>query len=103
MFPSGPSWAAARSRLPVWRSWPVRTVKETVENPLGSEERAGKKRLTYIGNSEVVNPAGNILRRAPGNQVDLGVVEIDPVEAREKRITPFNDLLAARRPEHYSS
>src|SRR5256885_5933500 len=72
-------------------------------NRIGSEERAGKKRLTYIGNSEVVNPAGNILRRAAGNQVDLSVVEIDPFEAREKRITPFNDLLAARRPEHYSS
>ena len=72
-------------------------------NRIGSEERAGKKRLTYIGNSEVVNPAGNILRRAAGNQVDLSVVEIDPSEAREKRITPFNDLLAARRPEHYSS
>jgi len=72
-------------------------------NRIGSEERAGKKRLTYIGNSEVVNPAGNILWRAAGNQVDLSVVEIDPSEAREKRITPFNDLLAARRPEHYSS
>src|SRR2546428_13898516 len=72
-------------------------------NRIGSEERAGKTRLTYIGNSEVVNPADNILRRAAGNQVDLSVVEIDPSEAREKRITPFNDLLAARRPEHYSS
>ncbi len=72
-------------------------------NRIGSEERGGKKKLTYIGNSEVVTPNGNILSRAKPDQAELAIVEIDPLEARSKRITPYNDLLAGRRPEFYSS
>src|SRR5438309_1639834 len=68
----------------------------------GWAERGGKKRLTYIGNSEVVTPDGEILRRAKSDQETLAVVEIDPLEARNKKINPYNDLLAGRRPEFYS-
>ena len=71
-------------------------------NRTGWEERGGKKRLTYIGNSEVVTPDGEILRRAKSDQETLAVVEIDPLEARNKKINPYNDLLAGRRPEFYS-
>jgi predicted amidohydrolase len=72
-------------------------------NRIGSEERGGRKKLTYIGASEVVTPAGTILRRAKPDQEELAVVEIDPLGARDKRITPYNDLLAGRRPDLYSS
>jgi len=72
-------------------------------NRIGSEERGGKKKLTYIGNSEVVTPEGKILQRAKPDQEKLAVVEIDPLEARDKKLTPYNDLLAGRRPELYSS
>ena len=72
-------------------------------NRIGSEERGGKKKLAYIGASEVVTPGGTILQRAKPDQEELAVVEIDPLEARDKRITPYNDLLAGRRPDLYSS
>jgi len=72
-------------------------------NRTGWEKRGGKKRLTYIGNSEVVAPTGEVLKRAKPDQEMLAVVEIDPLEARNKKINPYNDLLAGRRPEHYSS
>ena len=70
-------------------------------NRIGSEERGGKKMLTYIGNSEVVTPKGEILMRAKPDQEALGIVEIDPLQARNKMLTPYNDLFAGRRPEWY--
>jgi 5-aminopentanamidase len=72
-------------------------------NRTGSEERGGKEKLSYIGTSEIVSPTGKILKRARRNQVELGVVDIDPTEARDKKINSYNDLLAGRRPAHYSS
>ena len=72
-------------------------------NRIGSEERGGKKKLTYIGNSEVVTPKGEIIQRAKADQEELTIVEIDPLEARNKKLNPYNDLLAGRRPEFYSS
>lgn len=72
-------------------------------NRIGSEERGGKTKLTYIGHSEVVTPKGEILTRATPDQDALAIVEIDPLQARNKRLTPYNDLLAGRRPELYAS
>jgi predicted amidohydrolase len=72
-------------------------------NRIGSEERGGKKKLTYIGSSEVVAPDGKIIQRAKADQEELAIVEIDPLEARDKKLNPYNDLLAGRRPEFYST
>jgi 5-aminopentanamidase len=87
-------------------SMPVRCLENRVfaitSNRTGSEARHGKDRLTYIGNSEVVTPRGAILHRAPREQEALCVVEIDPAEARNKSITPFNDLLKDRREALYT-
>ena len=71
-------------------------------NRIGWEERGGKKKLTYIGNSEVVSPKGEIIKRAKPDQEELAIVDIDPLEARNKKINPYNDLLSDRRPEFYS-
>jgi predicted amidohydrolase len=70
-------------------------------NRIGTEERAGKS-LTFTGLSEVVAPSGEILARAPADREEVLVVEIDPREAREKMVTPTNDVLADRRPELYT-
>lgn len=70
-------------------------------NRIGSEERGGNKRLTYIGNSEVVDPHGRILHRASREWEELVVVEIDPGEARNKALNPYNDLLRDRRTQCY--
>lgn len=72
-------------------------------NRIGSEERGGKQKLTFIGSSEVVTPRGQILERAPRDQDALAVVDIDPTEARRKTLNPYNDLLADRRTELYQT
>ncbi len=70
-------------------------------NRVGREARQGKEPLTYIGSSEIVSPRGNVLHRAPRDRDDLAIVEIDPAEARNKALNPYNDLLRDRRPECY--
>jgi predicted amidohydrolase len=72
-------------------------------NRIGSEERGGKHRLTFIGNSEIVAPSGRILHRAPRDREEVTVLEIDPAEARNKFLNPYNDLLQGRRPHLYAS
>lgn len=70
-------------------------------NRIGTEERAGRS-LTFTGLSEIVGPTGEILARASADREEVLVVEIDPHEAREKKITPTNDVLADRRPGLYT-
>ena len=72
-------------------------------NRIGSEARGGKKPLTYIGQSEIVSPGGAILSRAPSDQDSLRVLDIDPHEARDKSLNPYNDLLRDRRTQFYKS
>jgi predicted amidohydrolase len=86
-------------------SMPVRCLENRVfaitSNRIGSETRGGKDQLTFIGNSEVVAPRGAILHRAPRDQEELCIVEIDPADARNKALTPYNDLLRDRRESLY--
>jgi 5-aminopentanamidase len=86
-------------------SMPVRCLENRVFavtcNRTGSEARGGKDQLTYIGNSEVVAPRGAILHRAPRDQEELYIVEINPADARNKALTPYNDLLRDRRESLY--
>lgn len=86
-------------------SMPVRCLENRVFaitcNRIGSEERGGKERLTYIGQSEIVSPRGAILYRASRDQEDLTVVDVDPAEARNKRLNRYNDLLSDRQPSLY--
>jgi len=70
-------------------------------NRVGEEAR-GKGTLRYIGGSQIVSPKGEVLIRLSPDRVELGVVEIEPLEARDKSLTSYNDKLADRRPELYS-
>lgn len=87
-------------------SMPVRCLENRVFaitcNRIGSEARGGKSRLTYIGHSEIVTPKGVIQYRAPRDQEDLAVIDIDPAEARDKSLNPYNDLLRDRRAALYN-
>ena len=86
-------------------SMPVRCRENRVfavtSNRIGVEARGGKDPLSFIGNSEIVAPRGAILHRAPRDQQELHIVEIDPAEARNKALTPYNDLLRDRRESLY--
>ncbi len=66
-------------------------------------DRVGVERgLRFIGNSEIVNPRGQILYRASGKKEECVVREIDLRMARNKRITPRNDILRDRATGSYA-
>lgn len=69
-------------------------------NRFGTEDR-GEKKLTYTGESQIADPDGGLLCQAPKEGERLGIAEIDPNAALDKRVTRLNDLLADRRPETY--
>lgn len=69
-------------------------------NRFGGEER-GDKKINFTGESQVVNPKGEVLfRAAPAGEV-LKIIEIDPAEADNKKVTELNDLLLDRRTDLY--
>jgi len=66
-------------------------------NRVGTEERVKGKRLHFIGTSQIVSPGGSVLCRASGDRVAAASMEIDPSEARNKNITPVNNIFKDRR------
>lgn len=66
-------------------------------NRVGTENRIKGSKLTFIGKSEIVSPDGVILKRANTKTASIGIVDIDIKEARNKKVTPFNDILKDRR------
>lgn len=57
--------------------------------------------LRFTGRSQVVGPRGELIHRAPARRPELYLVDVDPRRARDKALTPYNDLLADRRPRCY--
>ena len=76
-------------------------VFAVTSNRIGTEARVGES-LTFTGNSEIVAPNGEVLARASADREEILVVDIDPALAREKKITPTNDVLADRRTDLYT-
>jgi len=70
-------------------------------NRTGEEERIEGKPLRFTGKSRLVAPDGRVLADGEGDRQELLMVEIDPRQAANKKVTPENDLLADRRPELY--
>jgi predicted amidohydrolase len=69
-------------------------------NRTGREERAGAS-LRFTGRSEIVAPKGEVIARAGSDDDEVLVADIDPTLARNKRVTPRNDIMADRRPDLY--
>lgn len=69
-------------------------------NRWGREEQNGKA-LSYTGESQIVAPDGTVLAKAPPEGDALNVVEVDPAQALDKRVTEHNDLFGDRRPDLY--
>jgi len=66
-------------------------------------DRVGIERgLRYIGQSEIVNPRGQIIYRASATKEECVVRKIDLVRSRNKPVTPRNNLLRDRMPQAYS-
>jgi predicted amidohydrolase len=70
-------------------------------NRIGTEQKNDEK-LCFTGQSQIVEPSGNILTKASEDQEEVRVLEIDPGLARNKEITPYNDLWRDRRVDFYS-
>ncbi len=68
---------------------------------IGSESRIAGESLTFIGQSQIVDPNGEVLYRASQDQEEIKVIEIDLDLAREKKINSHNDLLKDRREDLY--
>lgn len=86
------------------RAMPIRALENHVftitANRYGRESN-GEEALTFIGQSEICDPRGQIMLRAEAEGDALGVVTFDPHEARERQITRHNHLFDDRRPEAY--
>lgn len=69
-------------------------------NRIGTEARTVQI-LCFTGESQIVSPRGDILVRSSVNREEAQVVSINPAEARDKALNPYNDRLADRRPVFY--
>jgi predicted amidohydrolase len=78
-------------------------VYAVTANRTGGEQRGDKERLEFIGTSEIVSPAGEVLYRAARDSEEFGSAEIDIAVARNKNLNPFNNLFEDRRKDLYSS
>ncbi len=79
-------------------------VTRSIENRVftATANRVGTERgLTFTGMSQVTGPRGDVLLRLSKDEETVGAVEIDPLEARNKKVTERNDVLGDRRPELY--
>jgi predicted amidohydrolase len=85
-------------------SMPVRCRENRVfaatANRVGKEDRGGVS-LSFIGQSQITSPRGEILVRASATSAEIHTCTIEPKEATNKRVTELNDLLEDRRPEFY--
>ena len=57
--------------------------------------------MRFSGKSQITGPRGELIHRAASQREVLHVEELDPLRARDKKLTPNNDLIRDRRPEYY--
>lgn len=58
--------------------------------------------LLFTGLSTVADPAGDVLVQASASEEEAGLAKVDISLARDKNITPRNNVITDRRPEEYS-
>jgi len=65
--------------------------------------RVGKEEdLTFTGQSQIADVKGEVLAKGSKSKEEVIIAKINIEEARDKKITPYNDLIKDRRPEFYS-
>ncbi len=83
---------------------PIRALENHVytvtANRCGSE-KSGEETLTFIGQSLICAPTGEVLKSASAEETLIGTVAFDPTDTRNRRITAHNDLFEDRRPADY--
>ena len=70
-------------------------------NRVGTEA-AGEESNTFTGQSQIVSPKGDYLVRMSKDQEQVEMLSIDPAQALDKNITPFNHVMEDRRQKLYT-
>lgn len=70
-------------------------------NRVGREERGGKPPLSYIGQSQIVGPMGDLIVRAGSECPEVLSARISPNEALSKKVSVKSDFFEQRRPDLY--
>ena len=78
----------------------VNRVFAVTSNRIGNEVR-GEDDFKFTGGSQITSYNGDILSLAPTDKVSIKFIEIDVIQARDKKLNNYNDLLSDRRPEFY--
>ncbi|AMM53856.1 nitrilase [Pyrococcus kukulkanii] len=82
------------------RAMPIRALENRVYTI--TADRVGEERgLRFIGKSLIASPRAEVLAMASETEEEVGVVEIDPSIARNKRLNELNDIFKDRRPDYY--
>ena len=79
-------------------------ISRSIENRLFTilANRIGTERtLTFTGRSQITDTHGKILTRSGKDRTGLIVAEIDPRQARNKMLTPTNNIITDRRVDLY--
>ncbi len=60
-----------------------------------------ERKLEFSGKSQITSPKGQVLLSLNDGAPELGILDINPRDADDKKLTPRNDVLADRKPEIY--
>jgi len=71
-------------------------------NRIGREQR-GRDDFAFTGQSQITGCRGAVLASAPADKPDVTIIEIDPEQANDKSVTPYNDLFGDRINRLYST
>lgn len=78
-------------------------VYSVTANRIGAEARGGKEKLKFTGQSQIIDPAGQVLLSMEDNSAGIAAIDVDVERAKDKAITSLNDRFKDRRPELYSA
>ena len=69
-------------------------------NRIGADKRP-QGEIVFTGKSQIVAPKGDVICKAPSKKEVLFLKEINIKLAKDKMITPLNDIIKDRRPRYY--
>ncbi|MBD3195080.1 MAG: hypothetical protein GF317_08505 [Candidatus Lokiarchaeota archaeon] len=70
-------------------------------NRIGKESR-GDNRFLFTGGSQITSYNGEVLAKAPKDEIHVEVVSIDVSNAQNKKLNDYNDLFKDRNPQLYT-
>lgn len=69
-------------------------------NRIGTDTNGGKE-VSFTGQSVIIDPKGNYLRRAGESSDECFIIDIDPAQALDKKMNEYNSIFADLRRDMY--